>query len=141
MAEGVTEQPAPAIPEWGQPLSAWNATLWRTATGSPMMRSAMTGLLLLDRTPDFVALVERMDRVTRAIPALRERIVEPVGGIGQPRLVADPEFDLDFHLAHLALPAPGSWQQLLGLVRRESMADLDRDRPLWRGTLISGSPD
>jgi diacylglycerol O-acyltransferase / wax synthase len=126
------------IPEWGQKLAGWNAGVWRTSVGSLTMRSAITGVFLLDSAPDIAALRDRMDRVTRWFPALRQRIVEPIGALGQPRMVVDPHFDITFHISRFALPAPGSWDQLLYHVRRQSMHDLDRDRPLWRATLVEG---
>jgi hypothetical protein len=123
---------------WGRKLDGMNAATWRTSVSNPQMRSAMTGIFLLDRSPDADLLVERMDRVTREFPALRSRVVEPVGPFGQPRLVVDPAFDLGFHLTHYALPSPGSWHQLLRHARRHSLTDLDRDRALWRATFIDG---
>jgi WS/DGAT/MGAT family acyltransferase len=128
----------PEVPEWGQKLAGWNAAVWRTSVGSTTMRSAITGVFLLDGSPDIAVLRDRMDRVTRWFPALRQRVVEPLGAIGQPRMVVDPDFDITFHLSRFALPAPGTWDQLLYHVRRQSMYDLDRDRPLWRATLVEG---
>jgi len=133
----MTEQFA-EIPEWGQKLAGWNASVWRTSVGSVTMRSAILGVFLLDSPPDIVALRDRMERVTRWFPALRQRVVEPIGSIGQPRMVIDPDFDIAFHTTRYALPKPGSWEQLLRHVRRQSLHDLDRDRPLWRATLVEG---
>lgn len=130
----------PQIPEWGEKLSGFNATIWRTSTSGPQMRSTMTALFLLDAAPDRAALRDRMDRVTRMFPVLRERVVEPIGPLGQPRLVVDPHFDLEFHIARYALPEPATWPVLLRDVRRQIMTDLDRDRPLWRATLMEGLP-
>ena len=33
---------------------------------------------------------------------------------------------------------PGSWDQVLDEARRQSMADFDLARPLWRVTLLEG---
>ena len=139
MTIAMATQP-PQIPEWGKKLEGWNATVWRTATGSPMMRSAMTSLMILDRTPDIDALRDRMERVSRWFPALRQRVVEPIGPLGQPRMIVDPEFDISFHASHYALPAPASYEQLLRHARRQMLQDLDRDRPLWRAVIIDGLP-
>jgi WS/DGAT/MGAT family acyltransferase len=133
----MTDQSA-QIPEWGQKLAGWNASVWRTSVGSVTMRSAILGIFLLDSTPDIAALQDRMDRVTRWFPALRQRVVEPIGSIGQPRMVIDPHFDISFHTTRYALPKPGSWEQLLRHARRQSLHDFDRDRPLWRATLVEG---
>lgn len=126
------------IPEWGRKLAGWNAGVWRTSVSSVTMRSAIMGVFLLDSAPDLEALRERIDRVTRWFPALRERVVEPIGSVGQPRMVVDPDFDVTLHTARYVLPAPGSWEQVMSHVRRQSMYDLDRDRPLWRATLVEG---
>lgn len=137
----MTQEPgaSPAeIPEWGRKLAGWNAGVWRTSVSSVTMRSAIMGVFLLESTPDIGALRDRMDRVTRWFPALRERVVEPIGSVGQPRMVVDPDFDITFHTARYVLPAPGSWEQVMSHARRQSMYDLDRDRPLWRATLIEG---
>lgn len=131
-------QESEQLPEWGRKLAGWNAGVWRASKGSVTMRSAIMGVFLLESTPDIDALRDRMDRVTRWFPALRQRVVEPIGSIGQPRMVVDPHFDITFHTARYVLPAPGSWEQLMLHVRRQSMYDLDRDRPLWRATLVEG---
>lgn len=129
---------SPTTSRWGRKLDGMNATTWRASIAGPQMRSSMTGLFLLDRVPDVEALEARMERVTREFPVLRSRIIDPVGPFGQPRLVVDPDFDLAFHTTHYTLPGPGSWEQLLQHARRHSMTDLDRDRALWRATLIDG---
>lgn len=131
-------QESEQLPEWGRKLAGWNAGVWRASKASVTMRSAIMGVFLLESTPDIDALRDRMDRVTRWFPALRQRVVEPIGSIGQPRMVVDPHFDITFHTARYVLPAPGSWEQLMLHVRRQSMYDLDRDRPLWRATLVEG---
>jgi WS/DGAT/MGAT family acyltransferase len=133
MAERIGE-----VPEWGQKLAGWNAGVWRTSKASLTMRSAIMGVFLLESTPDVEALRDRMERVTRWFPALRQRVVEPIGAVGQPRMVVDPHFDISFHTARYALAKPGSWDQLMQHARRQSLYDLDRDRPLWRATLVEG---
>jgi WS/DGAT/MGAT family acyltransferase len=57
---------------------------------------------------------------------------------GRPVWVDDPYFDLDYHLRHTALPAPGSEEDLKRLVGRVLSQPLDRDRPLWEMWLVEG---
>jgi diacylglycerol O-acyltransferase len=52
--------------------------------------------------------------------------------------VEDSGFDLDYHLRHYALPAPGSDQQLMRLANVIHSQGLDMDRPLWEYHIIDG---
>src|ERR1039458_8551954 len=42
---------------------------------------------------------------------LRRRVVSVPFGIDHPYWIEDPGFDLDYHVRHLALPAPGDEHQ------------------------------
>jgi diacylglycerol O-acyltransferase len=72
------------------------------------------------------------------VPALRRRVVTVPFGIDQPYWVEDPAFDLEFHVRELALPRPGSMDQLTAQVARIHARPLDRSRPLWELYLIDG---
>jgi len=69
---------------------------------------------------------------------LRQRLVEVPLGLGRPYWVDDPHFDIEFHLRELALPAPGSREQLGEQVARIHSRQLDRSRPLWEAYVITG---
>jgi diacylglycerol O-acyltransferase len=56
----------------------------------------------------------------------------------QPELVTDRKLEIDYHVRHTVLPAPGTDRQLLELVARLHANLLDRDRPLWEFHLIEG---
>ena len=53
----------------------------------------------------------------------------------------DPEFDLDYHIRQVALPAPGTERQLLDLVAAIYQDPYDRTRPLWMFHVIEGLED
>jgi diacylglycerol O-acyltransferase len=55
-----------------------------------------------------------------------------------PALVTDDHFDIDYHVRHNVLPAPGSDEQLVQTVARLHANLLDRERPLWEFHLIEG---
>ena len=55
-----------------------------------------------------------------------------------PVWVDDEHFDLDYHVRHTALPAPGTEEELKRLVGRILSQPLDRDRPLWETWTIEG---
>ena len=121
-------------------LSGWDFATWRMATDDPVMRSTMIGLLVLESSPDWDALKQRFERATRLAPVLRSRVVEGPIGLQTPRLVVDPDFDLSFHMRRFSMPKGSTWADVLEDARRQSMADFDRDRPLWRATLLEGLP-
>jgi WS/DGAT/MGAT family acyltransferase len=72
------------------------------------------------------------------LPPLRWRLTEVPFGLDYPYWIEDPEFDLDFHVRELALPAPGTDQKLAEQVARIIARPLDRSRPLWELYLIHG---
>ncbi len=59
-------------------------------------------------------------------------------GFDQPYWFEDPDFDIEFHVRELALPAPGDDRQLTEQAARLHARPLDRRRPLWELYLISG---
>jgi diacylglycerol O-acyltransferase / wax synthase len=71
-------------------------------------------------------------------PPLRQRLVEVPLGLGRPYWVDDPHFDIEFHLRELALPGPGTREQLGEQVARIHARQLDRSRPLWEAYVITG---
>ena len=52
----------------------------------------------------------------------------------------DTEFELDYHLRHVALPRPGRIRELLSMVSRLHGTLMDRNRPLWEAYMIEGLP-
>ena len=75
------------------------------------------------------------------LPPFRWRLAEVPFGIDYPYWVDDHDFDLDFHVRELALPAPGDERMLTDQVARIVSRPLDRSRPLWELYLIHGLED
>jgi diacylglycerol O-acyltransferase / wax synthase len=71
-------------------------------------------------------------------PLFRRRLVQVPLHLGRPFWAEDPNFDLDLHLQHSALPRPGNWDRLRELAARMFSRPLDPDRPLWHLTFVSG---
>ena len=59
-------------------------------------------------------------------------------GLDYPYWIEDDDFDLNFHVREIGLPAPGSDEQLAEQVARIVSRPLDRARPLWELYVISG---
>ncbi len=68
----------------------------------------------------------------------RRRLVEVPGDTDHPYWIEDKNFDLEFHVRHVALPPPGDWTQFCRQAARLHSYPLDRSKPLWELTVISG---
>ncbi len=74
-------------------------------------------------------------------PPFRRRLLEVPFALTHPVWIEDPDFDLDWHIRHLALPSPGTREQLEDLAARLMAVPLDRTRPLWEVWVIDGLDD
>jgi len=70
--------------------------------------------------------------------AFRQRIVTVPMSLDHPYWIEDPDFDLEFHVRHIALPKPGDWRQLCIQAARLHARPLDTKRPLWEAYVIEG---
>ncbi|MCU1376475.1 MAG: acyltransferase [Actinomycetia bacterium] len=61
--------------------------------------------------------------------------------LGRPVWVDDAHFNLEYHLRHTALPAPGGEAELRKLVGRVMAQQLDRSKPLWEMWMVEGLGD
>jgi len=75
------------------------------------------------------------------VPRYRQKLAVPPLETGRPLWVDDPSFNLEYHLRHTALPAPGSEDQLRALAARIHSQRLDRTKPLWELWLVQGLDD
>jgi len=87
------------------------------------------------RFKDILAMFEgRLDRS----PIFRRKLAEVPLMLDTPYWIDDDNFDLEFHVRHIALPKPGDWRQLCIQVARLHARPLDRGRPLWEAYIIEG---
>lgn len=114
--------------------------MWRLDK-DPYLSSTFANLSVLDRAPDFDRLRRRMDRASIAIPRLRQRVQSAPANLTPPLWVDDPDFDIDYHVRRIALPAPGSMRQMLDLATLITNDPFDRTRPLWQFVVIEGLED
>ena len=74
----------------------------------PTNLMVITGVLWFDLPPDWDGVRERIrERMVERFPRFRQRVVEGRAPLSGPHWEDDPHFHLDFHLDHVALPAPG----------------------------------
>ena len=72
---------------------------------------------------------------------MRQRLVRVPFDLDYPYWVEDEDFDLEYHVHHVALPAPGDWRQLCIQAARIFARPLDLDRPPWEFTVVEGLGD
>jgi diacylglycerol O-acyltransferase / wax synthase len=72
------------------------------------------------------------------VPRYRQRIRRVPGNLTHPVWVDDPNFDLGHHIRREVLPPPGNGVQVRQLVARILSRPLDKRRPLWEMTVITG---
>ncbi|MBK7727493.1 MAG: wax ester/triacylglycerol synthase family O-acyltransferase [Gammaproteobacteria bacterium] len=86
----------------------------------------------------FKDVLANFERRLQLLPLFRTRLVEVPLGLDRPYWVLDPQFDVQFHIRHIALPKPGDWRQLCTQVARLHSRALDMSRPLWEAYIIEG---
>jgi diacylglycerol O-acyltransferase len=75
------------------------------------------------------------------VPRYRQKVQFVPGQLGRPLWVDDPHFNLNYHVRHTALPAPGGDDELRNLAGRVMSQPLDRNRPLWEIWIAEGLAD
>jgi WS/DGAT/MGAT family acyltransferase len=118
-------------------MSDSDALMWNIER-DPILRSTITGVWLLDRSPDRARLRDRVERALHFIPRLRQRVAANPFSIAPPRWEIDPDFDLDFHLRWVRAPGGGARRDLLDFCQPIAMQSFDRDRPLWELYVVEG---
>ncbi len=118
-------------------MSDSDALMW-TIEKDPMLRSTITAVALLDRAPDRDRLRVLVDRGSRLVPRMRQRVRSNPMSVAPPRWEVDPHFDLDFHLRWVGAGGDRSLRSVLDLAEPIAMQGFDRVRPLWEVTVVDG---
>ena len=87
------------------------------------------------RYKDVLAFFESRMQLSRT---MRQRLVRVPLELDYPYWIEDPDFDLEYHVRHIALPEPGDWRQLCIQAARIFARPLDLTRPPWEFTIIGG---
>ena len=108
----------------------------------PTNLMVINSVLLFDEPVD-VARIKQIyrRRLIGRYPRFRQRVIESRVPLRPPSWEDDPDFDLEHHVHHLALPAPGDTGALQELVSELIATPLDHNRPLWQVYLVDGFGD
>ncbi|MCW2951281.1 MAG: acyltransferase [Conexibacter sp.] len=91
--------------------------------------------------PPFVDVLEHIHGRLHLVPRYRQKLAYPPLETGRPLWIDDPNFNLEYHLRHSALPSPGTEEQLWRLAARIHSQALDRSKPLWECWFVEGLED
>jgi diacylglycerol O-acyltransferase len=123
-------------------LSALDAQFLNIESGGTVAHIAGLAILDASGTPNGALTLEDLLHLVRRrlprIPQFRWRLAEVPLGLDHPYWTEDPDFDLEFHVREIALPAPGDDEQLGEQLARLHQRPLDRRRPLWEMYLVQG---
>jgi diacylglycerol O-acyltransferase / wax synthase len=86
----------------------------------------------------FKGILANVERRLHLARCFRQKLVHVPMDLDHPYWIEDPDFDVEFHVRHIALPQPGDWRQLCIQVARIHARPLDLSKPLWEMYVIEG---
>jgi WS/DGAT/MGAT family acyltransferase len=86
--------------------------------------------------PPFSEFLDHVRDRLELIPRFRRRVRWLPGKVLRAEWEDDPDFDVERHVRHVAIPAPGGDRELRELVGRVMSEPLDQSRPLWQLYLV-----
>ena len=81
--------------------------------------------------PDYADFLASAEKRLQMVPRFRQKLATVPFGLGRPVWVDDTHFNIEYHVRHTALPAPGDDEKLKRLTARVMSQQLDRSKPLW----------
>jgi len=102
-------------------------------------------LVLLDRLEGPIDARASLIAATRSrlhlFPALRRRLLNIPVGLHHPLWIESSEVDLERHVLHAHIRAPGGAREMDEAIAEIASSPLDRSRPLWELWLLDGRAD
>lgn len=90
------------------------------------------GVAVFEGPPaDYADVLDTIDRRLSEVPRFRQKLATVPFGVGRPVWVDDTHFNIEYHVRHTALPAPGNDEKFKALISRIMSQQLDRTKPLW----------
>jgi WS/DGAT/MGAT family acyltransferase len=125
-----------------QQLSGLDATFLNLETAYAPLH--ISGLAIYDQSSapgeqvTFKGILANIESRLHLARCFRQKLVRVPFGADHPYWIEDGEFDLEFHVRHIALPKPGDWRQLCIQTARIHARPLDLTKPLWEMYVIEG---
>ncbi len=124
-------------------LTGLDASFLHIETGTAYGHVSSLSVYARPDDPDFDPHAVFRAQVEAKLPELepfRRRLVEVPFGLDRPYWINDPDFDLDMHINHVAIPEVGGQEYVEDLIARLIAKPMDRSRPLWEVYVIEGLP-
>jgi len=119
----------------GEPFATVDTAWLRMDTPTNLMM--VNGFFEMTGRLDMKRLRHNFETRLLPFPRFRQLAVEQ-SLFRQPRWEYDPEFDLDNHIEEISLPRRGAERAFRRLLDDLATTPLDRSRPLWRATVVTG---
>ncbi len=126
--------------QYASRMSDADALMW-SIEKDPLLRSTITTVMVLDAPIDHAHFLHTMERATRIIPRLRQRVRSNPLSLAPPRWEVDPHYDLNYHVRWTKAAGGGSFRDLLSMAEPIAMQGFDRARPLWEVAVVEGLDD
>ena len=124
-----------------QRLTGMDASFLYLETPTSHMHVAMTGIYDTSTMPNgysFEAIKKHIRSRLHLVSPFTRRLVAVPFQLHHPVWINDPNFDLDYHVRRIAVPAPGGRRELGEIAGQIASIPLDRTRPLWEAWVIEG---
>lgn len=96
----------------------------------------VASLTIFEGSVDYAEALDEVNRRLHLVPRFRQKLAFVPFGLERPVWVDDPHFNIEYHVRHTALPAPGDETSLKRLAGRIMSQQLDRSKPLWEIWLV-----
>jgi diacylglycerol O-acyltransferase / wax synthase len=123
-------------------LSGLDTLFLHTETPSQPMHIGGLGIYDQSTVPGgrlrFKEILERVEARLHLSSVFRRRLANVALSLDRPYWADDADFDIEFHIRHIALPEPRDRRQLMIEAARLHARTIDRSRPLWEWWVIEG---
>ena len=88
--------------------------------------------------PEFAEFLDHVRSRLHLVPRYRQKLATPPLETGRPLWVDDPDFNIEYHVRHTALPPPGQRGAAVPAGLADRLPAARPDKPLWENWLVEG---